>query len=184
MRDECIGIPPRFECEFCPSKFRRKYHLVRHLNARHSDIVGVYGSGIIVNGRDGKKLQLPPQQPNDAPQPTQLKIPLSTIIDKDENIAANAAKSSPVSSSATDFAMNLAKDFSVDAIMQMKREQSAAEFAVNLAKDLSEMKGEQCDTPTMSGPGLKLIEELQRKIGFQMNSELFTSLRQMNPLKY
>lgn len=35
MRDECIGIPPRFECELCPSKFRRKYHLVRHLNARH-----------------------------------------------------------------------------------------------------------------------------------------------------
>lgn len=35
MRDECIGIPPRFECEMCPSKFRRKYHLVRHLNARH-----------------------------------------------------------------------------------------------------------------------------------------------------
>lgn len=35
MRDECIGIPPRFECELCPSKFRRKYHLVRHMSARH-----------------------------------------------------------------------------------------------------------------------------------------------------
>lgn len=35
MRDECIGIPPRFHCEYCPSKFRRKYHLVRHLSSKH-----------------------------------------------------------------------------------------------------------------------------------------------------
>lgn len=35
MRDECIGIPPRFQCDHCPSKFRRKYHLVRHLNSKH-----------------------------------------------------------------------------------------------------------------------------------------------------
>lgn len=176
MRDECIGIPPRFECEFCPSKFRRKYHLVRHLNARHSDIVGVYGSGIIVNGRDGKKIvskveinqqQQLTQQQQDVLQQAQLKVPLSALTVKNENIAMNAANTSPATAlptSAAEFAVNLAKDFSVDAIMQMKRE--------------------QCDTPTMSGQGLKLIEELQRKIGFQMNSDLFTSLRQMNPLKY
>lgn len=36
MRDECIGIPPRFQCSLCTSKFRRKYHLVRHLNSKHA----------------------------------------------------------------------------------------------------------------------------------------------------
>nr|ADY17803.1 MIP27406p [Drosophila melanogaster] len=35
MRDECIGIPPRFNCEFCSSRFRRKYHMVRHLVSKH-----------------------------------------------------------------------------------------------------------------------------------------------------
>lgn len=35
MRDECIGIPPRFNCDYCDSKFRRKYHLVRHMASKH-----------------------------------------------------------------------------------------------------------------------------------------------------
>lgn len=35
MRDECIGIPPRFHCELCTAKFRRKYHLVRHKASKH-----------------------------------------------------------------------------------------------------------------------------------------------------
>jgi len=37
--DECVNIPPRFHCEMCPSKFRRKYHLVRHLSSKHGIIV-------------------------------------------------------------------------------------------------------------------------------------------------
>lgn len=36
--DECVNIPPRFHCEMCPSKFRRKYHLVRHLSSKHGII--------------------------------------------------------------------------------------------------------------------------------------------------
>lgn len=36
--DECVNIPPRFHCELCPSKFRRKYHLVRHLSSKHGII--------------------------------------------------------------------------------------------------------------------------------------------------
>ena len=38
-KDECVNIPPRFHCEMCPSKFRRKYHLVRHLSSKHGIIV-------------------------------------------------------------------------------------------------------------------------------------------------
>lgn len=34
-----MNIPPRFHCEMCPSKFRRKYHLVRHLSSKHGIIV-------------------------------------------------------------------------------------------------------------------------------------------------
>lgn len=63
---------------------------------------------------------------------------------------------------AAEFAANFTKDFSVDAIM-MKRE------------------------PTELGlpmPDLKLLEELQKKVNFAVNPDLFSTIRQMNPIKY
>lgn len=63
---------------------------------------------------------------------------------------------------AAEFAANFTKDFSVDAIM-MKREPS--ELLANM-------------------PDLKLLEEIQKKVNFPVNSDLFTTLRQMNPIKY
>lgn len=62
---------------------------------------------------------------------------------------------------------------------------AAAELATHFAKDFSVeaimMKREQCDPMP---PELKFFEELQKKMNFQVNSELFSTLRQMNPIKY
>lgn len=164
MRDECIGIPPRFECEFCPSKFRRKYHLVRHLNSRHGDMITKENTGIKVNSRP--KLELSAHQ-------LALSAQAASTNDEDSDSAV-ASTSSGVTNenlvamnavamaAAAEFAANFTKDFSVDAIM-MKREPSEL---------------------LASMPDLKLLEEIQKKVNFPVNSDLFTTLRQMNPIKY
>lgn len=168
MRDECIGIPPRFECEFCPSKFRRKYHLVRHLNSRHSESITGENSGIIVNNRpksDQKnhpsKQKMDANNSDDAHDSDSAVASTSSANDQpmvaNENLVMNAA----AIAAAAEFAANFTKDFSVDAIM---------------------MKREPCDQMMM--PDLKLLEELQKKMNFAVNSDLFSTLRQMNPIKF
>lgn len=62
---------------------------------------------------------------------------------------------------AAEFAANFNKDFSVDAIM---------------------MKRESADGGTM--PDLKILEELRKKMNFPVTSDLFSTLRQMNPIKF
>lgn len=155
MRDECIGIPPRFECEFCPSKFRRKYHLVRHLNSRHSDSISQEHTGIIVNNRE--KIKMLANQQQSTSDEEQTDTPLSST--KKENVSMNPSAAA-AAAAAAELATHLAKDFSVEAIM---------------------MKREPCDPMP---PELKFFEELQKKMNFQVNSELFSTLRQMNPIKY
>lgn len=167
MRDECIGIPPRFECEFCPSKFRRKYHLVRHLNSRHSDMITSENTGIKVNTRVKMEFSsaaaaavaaAAAQQAtstNDEDSDSAVASTSSGV--NNENLVMNAA----LQAAAAEFAANFTKDFSVDAIM-MKREPS----------ELLPM------------PDLKLLEEIQKKVNFAVNPDLFSTLRQMNPIKY
>lgn len=161
MRDECIGIPPRFECEFCPSKFRRKYHLVRHLNSRHGDMITKEHTGIKVNSRSKMELSLAHQHQaastNDEDSDSAV-ASTSSGVTNENLVAMNAV----AMAAAAEFAANFTKDFSVDAIM-MKREPS--ELLANM-------------------PDLKLLEEIQKKVNFPVNSDLFTTLRQMNPIKY
>lgn len=104
MRDECIGIPPRFECELCPSKFRRKYHLVRHLSARHGVAAPAGAPGI-----GGVALDFKSQPATEFQQPPQPATTMDLSMKK-ENV--------DVSSSSVNNVMN---NFSVDAIM-MKNE--------------------------------------------------------------
>lgn len=74
-----------------------------------------------------------------------------------ENLVMNAA----AAAMAAEIAANFTKDFSVDAIM-MKREPSEL----------------------LAMPDLKLMEEIRKKINFAANPDLFSTLRQMNPIKY
>lgn len=74
-----------------------------------------------------------------------------------DNFVINAA----TMAAAAEIAANFSKDFSVDAIM-MKREPS----------EMIQM------------PDLKLLEELQKKVNFVVNPDLFSTIRQMNPIKY
>lgn len=169
MRDECIGIPPRFECEFCPSKFRRKYHLVRHLNSRHSDMITKENTGIKVNSRP----KMESMQGNSSGQQRAAAAAAAVSTNDEDSDSAVASTSSGVTSdnlvmnaaaiaAAAEFAANFTKDFSVDAIM-MKREPS--EIGIPM-------------------PDLKLLEELQKKVNFAVNPDLFSTIRQMNPIKY
>lgn len=174
MRDECIGIPPRFECEFCPSKFRRKYHLVRHLNSRHSDMITNETTGIKINSRvknDQSTVTVQQQghimhnenniQSDDAQDSNSAVASISSSQLTNENLLMNAATIMNAAAVAG-FAANFTKDFSVDAIM---------------------MKREPTDTiNTMSD--LKLLEELRKNINLPVNPELFSTLRQMNPIKF
>lgn len=155
MRDECIGIPPRFECEFCPSKFRRKYHLVRHLNSRHGDMITKENTGIKVNSRMKSDLAAQHASTNDEDSDSAVASTSSGVTS--ENLVMNAA----AMAAAAEFAANFTKDFSVDAIM-MKREPSEL----------------------LALPDLKLLEEIQKKVNFAVNPDLFSTLRQMNPIKY
>lgn len=156
MRDECIGIPPRFECEFCPSKFRRKYHLVRHLNSRHGDMITKENTGIKVNSRVKSEFGAhAAASTNDEDSDSAVASTSSGVTN--ENLVMNAA----AMAAAAEFAANFTKDFSVDAIM-MKREPSEL----------------------LAMPDLKLLEELQKKVNLAVNPDLFSTLRQMNPIKY
>lgn len=161
MRDECIGIPPRFECEFCPSKFRRKYHLVRHLNSRHGDMVTKENTGIKVTNRGKSDLAAAATaaahaaSTNDEDSDSAVASTSSGVAN--ENLVMNAA----AMAAAAEFAANFTKDFSVDAIM-MKRE----------------------PTELLAMPDLKLLEEIQKKVNFAVNPDLFSTLRRMNPIKY
>lgn len=160
MRDECIGIPPRFECEFCESKFRRKYHLVRHLNSRHSDQITKENTGIKVNSRTKLDLLSNAQHAastNDEDSDSAV-ASTSSGMTNDNLSVMNAA----AFAAAAELAANFTKDFSVDAIM-MKRDPS--ELGIPM-------------------PDLKLLEELQKKVNFPVNADLFSTLRQMNPIKY
>lgn len=163
MRDECIGIPPRFECEFCPSKFRRKYHLVRHLNSRHSDMITKENTGIKVNSRmktestSSAAAAAAAASTNDEDSDSAV-ASTSSGVTNDNLSVMNAA----AIAAAAEFAANFTKDFSVDAIM-MKREPS--ELGIPM-------------------PDLKLLEELQKKVNFAVNPDLFSTIRQMNPIKY
>lgn len=105
MRDECIGIPPRFECEFCPSKFRRKYHLVRHLNARHN------GHGTFTD----IKVESPVASTSITPTTTISAINAATVTNENEpdRVALDLT------------AANAGNNFSVEAIM-MKKENCEA----------------------------------------------------------
>lgn len=160
MRDECIGIPPRFECEFCPSKFRRKYHLVRHLNSRHGDLITNEHSGIKVNHRikgDPAMQQLLLNNENDSDGHESSSPMPSTSAMVGDNLMSAAAMAA-----AAEFAANFQKDFSVDAIM---------------------MKREAGDGVAM--PDLKLLEELRKKMNFPITTpDLFSTLRQMNPIQF
>lgn len=82
----------------------------------------------------------------------------SSGVTNDNLSAMNAA----ALAAAAEFAANFTKDFSVDAIM-MKREPS--ELGLQM-------------------PDLKLLEELQKKVNFAVNPDLFSTIRQMNPIKY
>lgn len=159
MRDECIGIPPRFECEFCTSKFRRKYHLVRHLNSRHGDMVTNENSGIKVNSRIKSESGLAMQHlmlhnDNDS-DGHESSSPMPSTSSGTENLAMSAA----AMVAAAEFAANFNKDFAVDAIM-MKSENGVAM------------------------PDLKLLEELRKKINFPVTPDLYSTIRQMNPIKF
>lgn len=92
--DECVNIPPRFHCELCPSKFRRKYHLVRHLSSKH---------GIIT----------PPTPPTNKASTT-TKLPTSV---KKETTTSDASERARYES----LLMNNFDKFSVEALM-MKQE--------------------------------------------------------------
>lgn len=176
MRDECIGIPPRFECEFCPSKFRRKYHLVRHLNSRHSESITTEHNGIKVNSRlkmEQQALKLAQQKldannsddlrDSDSPIASTSSVNEQPLVGGDNSsLVMNAAAIAAAQAAAAEFAANFTKDFSVDAIM---------------------MKREPCDQMTL--PDLKLLEEFQKKMNnFAVSSDLFSTLRQMNPIKF
>lgn len=159
MRDECIGIPPRFECEFCPSKFRRKYHLVRHLNSRHGDLITNEHSGIKVNHRikgESNMQQLLMNNENDSDgHESSSPMPSTSTMTGDSLMSAAAM------AAAAEFAATFQKDFSVDAIM---------------------MKREAGDGVAM--PDLKLLEELRKKMNFPVSPDLFSTLRQMNPIQF
>lgn len=39
MRNECIGVPPKFPCQHCTVKYRRKEDLLHHMKKKHEGIV-------------------------------------------------------------------------------------------------------------------------------------------------
>lgn len=154
MRDECIGIPPRFECELCPSKFRRKYHLVRHLSARHN---------LTVPNVDIKSSSVLPAQSSKSLTTTILpvvatEIPATTI---DLSMRKENTDLSPLSatSSSAMSANNVMNNFSVDAIM---------------------MKNEHYDA-VMSSSKFKFWEDLRLKLGLTFTSD---SILKDHQIKY
>lgn len=46
IRNECIGIPPKFPCQYCTVKYRRKEDLLHHMKKKHEGIDGISLSSI------------------------------------------------------------------------------------------------------------------------------------------
>lgn len=114
-------------------------------------------TGIKVNSRVKLELLSQAGLTNDEDSDSAVASTSSGVTSDNLNVMNAAALAA-----AAEFAANFTKDFSVDAIM-MKREPS--ELGIPM-------------------PDLKLLEELQKKVNFTVNPDLFTTLRQMNPIKY
>lgn len=112
-------------------------------------------TGIKVNSRIKSELAAQHASTNDEDSDSAVASTSSGVTS--ENLVMNAA----AMAAAAEFAANFTKDFSVDAIM-MKREPSEL----------------------LAMPDLKLLEEIQKKVNFAVNPDLFSTLRQMNPIKY
>lgn len=172
----------RFFCMVCGKNYLRKRHLQRHMR---DECIGIpprfecefcpskfrrkYHLVRHLNSRHGDMV---------TKENTGIKVNSRIKIDpnaqqmcdsEDQEIAStsstltneNLVMSAAAMAAAAEVAANFNKDFSVDAIM---------------------MKRESNDAYVM--PDMKLIEELKKKIGLVANQDLFSTLRQMNPIKF
>lgn len=172
MRDECIGIPPRFECEMCPSKFRRKYHLVRHLNARHG-IAPTDAADLLETPMRNQKIKnefMNVKNEYDSPSPCgsgnnealDLALPSSNASAQSQVAHAHAAAAAAAAAA-------VMKNFSVEAIM--------------MKNDLMGLGGAATMAGAVGAPGIDFFQNLQAKLGLKFDAETLYKSYKMNSLE-
>lgn len=169
MRDECIGIPPRFECEMCPSKFRRKYHLVRHLNARHG-IAPADAADLVETPIRGQKIKgefMNVKTEYDSPSPCGSGN--NEALDLALPPAAHSAHAQAHAAAAAAAAAAVMKNFSVEAIM--------------MKNDLLGLGGAAAMAGAVGAPGIDFFQNLQAKLGLKFDAETLYKSYKMNSLE-
>lgn len=174
MRDECIGIPPRFECEMCPSKFRRKYHLVRHLNARHG-IAPTDAADLLetpMRSQKNKNEFTNVKTEYDSPSPSgsgnneALDLALPSMSSSSQSSSAAHAAHAAAAAAAAAAVM---KNFSVEAIM--------------MKNDLLGLGGAAAMAGAVGAPGIDFFQNLQAKLGLKFDAETLYKGYKMNSLE-
>lgn len=178
MRDECIGIPPRFECEMCPSKFRRKYHLVRHLNARHG-IAPSDADDLVATPMRSEK----GAKSDYASQNVKTEYDSPSPCGSGNNEALDLALPSASTSSSVGVPMTTAAAHAAAAAAAAAVMKNFSVEAIMMKNDLLGIGGAAAMAGVAGAPGLNFFQNLQEKLGLKFDAETLYNSYKMNSLE-